>query len=87
MYSFLMVQNRTEIPSITICNSDGVIFQDIPKGCSSKKRRISPRSVRLEIYDNFMKLVTVVWVPVAPYENALIVVYPDHIQLIPEPLF
>ncbi len=87
MYSFLMAENRTEIPSITICNSDGVIFADIPKGCISKKRRICPASVRLEIYDNFMKQLAVVWVPVAPYENIKIIIFNDHIQLIPEALF
>ncbi len=84
MYSFLMAENRTDIPSITICSSDGVLFADIPKGCSSKKRRISPRSIRLEIYDNFMKPITIFWVPLGPYESVSIIVYQDHIQVIPE---
>ncbi|MBQ7793802.1 MAG: hypothetical protein IJ366_04710 [Clostridia bacterium] len=86
MYSFLMAQNHTDLPTITISGADGVIFQDIPKGCSSVKRRVAPGSVRLEIYNNFMKLLTVVWVPLAPYESAVIVIYPDHVQLIVQPL-
>ncbi len=85
MYSFLTAENRTDIPSITICSSDGVLFADIPKGTGSKKCRISPRSMRLEIYDNFMKPMTIVWVPLRPFESASIIVYKDHIQVIPEP--
>lgn len=83
MYSFLMAENRTEFPAITVCGTDGVIFQDIPFGERTKLRQMSSGSVRLEIYDNFQKLCAILWVPLAPYVTMLVTVYPDHIQLTP----
>lgn len=85
MYSFLMAENRTDFPAITICGADGVIFPDIPAGDKTELKQLAPGSVRLEIYDNFMKLSAVVWVPLAPFARAGIIVYPDHIQLTPLP--
>ncbi len=83
MYSFLMAENRTDFPTITICGTDGVIFPDIPIGYKTELRQIAPGSVRLEIYNNFMKQEAVVWVPVSPYSRAKLLVFTDHIQLIP----
>lgn len=85
MYSFLMAENRTEFPAITICGADGVIFQDIPFGERTKLRQMCSGSVRLEIYDNFQKQFVVLWVPLAPLVTMLVTVYPDHIQLTPMP--
>lgn len=83
MYSFLMAENHTDFPTITICGADGVIFPDIPKGDKSDLKQLAPGSVRLEIYNNFMKHEAVVWVPVAPYTRSKLMVFADHIQLIP----
>lgn len=81
MYSFLAAENRTEFPTITICGADGVIFRDIPFPERSKRKQVSAGSVRLEIYDNFQKLQTTVWVPMMPYSSMLVIIYSDHIQL------
>ncbi|MBS7298863.1 MAG: hypothetical protein KIG65_07255 [Eubacteriales bacterium] len=83
MYSYLMAENHTDFPAITICTADGVIFQDIPKNDKSDLKQLTPGSVRLEIYNNFMKQEAVVWVPVTPFSKAKLMVFSDHIQLIP----
>ena len=83
MYSFLMAENRTDFPAITVCGADGAIFQDIPIGERTKLIQMSAGSVRLEIYDNFQKLCATLWVPLAPYTTMLVTVYTDHIQLTP----
>lgn len=83
MYSFLMAENHTDFPTITVCGADGVIFADIPKGDKTDLKQLTPGSVRLEIYNNFMKQEAVVWVPVTPYSRAKLMVFSDHIQLIP----
>lgn len=83
MYSYLMAENHTDFPAITICTADGVIFQDILKNDKSDLKQLTPGSVRLEIYNNFMKQEAVVWVPVTPFSKAKLMVFSDHIQLIP----
>lgn len=80
MYSFLMAENRTDYPAITVCGADGIIFPDIPRGDRTALRQIGAGSVRLEIYDNFMKPLTVLWLPMAPLSRARMIVYPDLVQ-------
>lgn len=83
MYSFLMAENHTDFPTITVCGADGVIFSDIPKGDKTDLKQLEPGSVRLEIYNNFMKCETVLWIPVKPGSRARLMIFSDHIQLIP----
>ena len=80
MYSFLMAENRTDFPAITICGADGIIFSDIPRQDRTGLRIVGAGSVRLEIYDNFMKPLTVLWLPLEPRARAKLIVYPDLVQ-------
>ena len=84
MYSFLMVENRTKIPAITIYGSDGVIFRDILINEKTKPKQLPPGSLGIKIYDNFMKEVTSLWVPLVPYQSVSLIVYDDYISIIPK---
>lgn len=80
MYSYLMAENRTDYPTITICGADGIIFPDLPRFMPTSLKRVSCGSIRLEIYDNFMKQITVLWLPLEPYSRAKLIIYPDSLQ-------
>lgn len=82
MYSFLMAENRTDFPAVTICGADGIIFSDIPKGETSGLRLVEPGSLRLEIFDNYMRAVTVLWLPIRPHSRVKLIIYPDLAQFI-----
>ena len=84
MYSFLMAENRTKIPAITVCGSDGVIFRDILAGEKTKPKQLPPGSFGIKICDNFMKEITSLWVPLVPYQNVRLIVYDDYISIIPK---
>lgn len=79
MYSFLMAENRTDLPAITVCGADGVIFPDIPAGHSTGFKRVDAGSLRLEIYDNRMKKITVFWLPMRPASRARVCIFPDYV--------
>lgn len=83
MYSYIMAENRTNLPAITICGADGVIFQDIPKNEATKYRTISSGSARLELYDNFQKPIAVLWLPLAPSARVKLTIYPDSVRFTP----
>lgn len=78
MYSFLMAENRTDLPAITVCGADGVIFPDIPAGHSTGFKRVDAGSLRLEIYDNRMKKITVFWRQCALRQGRGFV-FPDYV--------
>ncbi|MDO4618556.1 MAG: hypothetical protein Q4B31_03425 [Clostridia bacterium] len=81
MHSFLVAENRTLIPAITICASGVEIFRDILIGDRTDKKILTPGSQRLEIYDNFMRPITVCWVPLVPYKSVCVCVYDDYISI------
>ncbi len=80
MYSLIMAENLTEIAAITICGTDGVIFSDILSGSKTGYRSVSAGSARLEIYDNHMRQIAVLWLPLAPGAKAKLSIYPDLVQ-------
>ena len=83
MFSFLSIENCTDFPVISAKSGDGVIFSDIPRGERSATKRLCPGSVRLEIYDNFMRPVTLLWLPLPPGERAHLCIYPDAARFTP----
>jgi len=84
VYSFLMAENRTKIPAITVCGRDVVIFRDILIVEKTKPRQLPPGSLGIKIYDNFMKEITALWVPLVPYQSVCLIIYDDYISIIPK---
>lgn len=85
MRSYLAVKNLTTHPAITVCGVDDVIFSDIPKGTYAGFKAVEPGSVRLEIFDNFMKRITVLWVPIESNMRAAVTVRDEFVEFTPMP--
>lgn len=83
MYSYLMAENRTHLPAITICGADGVIFRDILSGEKTGYRTVNSGSARIELYDNFHKLIAVFWLPLVPSARVKLLIYPDAVRFTP----
>lgn len=85
MSSYLSVENLTAHPAITVCGVDGVIFRDIPKGTATALKAVDSGSLRLELYDNFMKPITVMWLPMKSSMRAKLTVRPFSAEFTPLP--
>ena len=80
MSSYLSVENLTAHPAITVCGVDGVIFSDIPRGTATPLKTVDSGSLRLELYDNFMKPITVMWLPMKNSISARLTVHPHSAE-------
>lgn len=83
MFSFLSVENRTGFPVICAKCGDGTVFADIPDKTAAMPKRICSGSVRVEILDNRMRPITLLWLPMSPGMRAHLCVYPDAAQFTP----